>query len=106
MGQKESMRISIMFDQQAAITAFLGFSVRRKPTDETKVFTFESGEEYSGLKDLRVLEMLFLRFNGGEDSVVKEYYAAGMPSLSVGMMVVLDGRKYICRLSGWKKFDL
>jgi hypothetical protein len=51
--------------------------------------------------DLAVCNEAFEWFNVGENDVATRYRAAGNRSLSVGDVVVIDGRAYGCGRVGW-----
>lgn len=59
------------------------------------------------LTDLQILETVFTLFNGmveGRDATLwRLYQQAKMPSLSVGMLVDLDERTYLCTSHGWHR---
>lgn len=56
-------------------------------------------------EDLTVCERAFEWFNVGENAYAKEYRAKGNRSLSVGDVVVVDGRAYAVDSFGWNKLD-
>lgn len=52
--------------------------------------------------DIATLNRSFTLFNVGDDDTARRYRDAGHRSLSVGDLVVIDGRAYTCAEMGWK----
>ncbi len=76
-----------------------------EPGDETYLAVHYAAD---GADDHAILEHAFERFNIGDpatDEIVGLYRDAGHRSLSVGDVVVIDGRAYTCASCGWDRID-
>ena len=70
----------------------------------TKVTTYSANK----VGDMDIIEEAFVAFNGEGSrkslkEIVDQYYAEGNHSLSVGDVVSVDGRAYLCQSMGWTR---
>lgn len=66
---------------------------------------FDYTDDAPDAEDLIVCERAFRWFNEGDNPIVRKYRAAGNRSLSVGDVVVVEGRAYGVGSFGWDRIE-